>query len=133
MAAPQKYPTAHAQLRELAEMALLDGMPFDTFWQMAVRPGLPAVTWATPEDRRPAGCVVWPRDTFDRNCSIGATLESRDTWRRAYEGCAPTRAERALLVLRPGLEALAEVSGERAAAELGDRGLPPRVAVASAA
>jgi hypothetical protein len=130
MAARMKYPTAHHQLRELAEMALLEGTPFEVFWADAIRPGLPAITWATPLERRPGGCVVWPRDTFDRNCSIGATLDARDTWRRAYEGCAPTRSERALDQLRPVWEAMADVAERRAEV---DRGLPSVVAVASAA
>lgn len=106
MAAPQKYPTPHQQLRELAEMALLEGTTFDCFWERAMRPGQPPVTWATEPDRRPGGCVVWPRDTFDRNVSIAATLEARDGWRRAYEGVAPTRSERALLRLAPWFDAL---------------------------
>lgn len=130
MAAPQKYPTAHLQLRELAELALLDGTPFDVFWERAVRPGRSPVTWASspPPDevaRILNECVIWPRDTFDRNVSMVAILDSREAWRRAYEGVPPTRFERALIVLAPVIARLG-------AAEP-DRGLPGRSAVPSAA
>lgn len=107
MAAPAKYPAPHEQLLALARRARLEGLAFEEFWERAVRPGRPAVTWATPIERRPAGCVVWPRDTRDRNVSISATLDAMSGWRRAYLGLPAPRAEAALLRLRPLLDAIA--------------------------
>lgn len=103
MAAPPKYPTPHAQLLALAYEARAEGLDFEDFWERAVRPGLPAVTVGTPERRRPAGCVLWQRDTFDRNNARDAMEEAKEGWRRAYEGAPPTRAEMALIMLGPDL------------------------------
>lgn len=118
MAARAKYPASHEQLFALARKAKTRGLSFDEFWQLAVRPDQPAVTWATPAEERPRGCVVWPRDTQDRNISIAATKGAREGWLRAYQGLPPSRHEAALNVLRPGLAALATVGAERASAEL---------------
>jgi len=87
-------------------MAMLDGTPFEEFWRRAVRPGCPPVTWGTPIEKRPAGCVVWPRDTDDRKLYRDVTEDCKDGWRRAYEGVAPTPGEHALLRLAPWFEAL---------------------------
>lgn len=108
MAARQQYPTPHEQLRDLAIIARAEGLPFDVFWQRATLPGEKPVTWATPERERPDGCVIWPRDTTDRNMNreIVASKEVREGWRRAYEGWAPTRADRALTALAPGMSRL---------------------------
>lgn len=113
MAARAKYPASHEQLSALARLARLEGLSFEEFWARAVRPEERPVTWASAPGDRPGGCVVWPRDTTDRNISIAATLGARDGWRRAYEGLTPTRQEAALSVIRPALEALAEVAEER--------------------
>lgn len=118
MAARTKYPEPHRQLLALATRARTEGLAFDAFWERARRPGRPPVTWATAEEDRPRGCVIWPRDTTDRNISIAATDGARDGWRRAYEGIRAPRKEEALNVLRPGLEALEAVSAERAELEL---------------
>lgn len=110
MAAPARYPTPHAQLLRLAEDAKREGIPFEEFWDRAVRPGLPPVTYYQPEAERLKGCVVWPRDSVDRNLARAATEDSREGWRRAYEGVEPTRSERALIVLSP---LLAMIEGAR--------------------
>lgn len=103
MAAPPKYPTPHAQLLALAREAREAGVEFEAFWLRAVRPGLSAVTVATPPHRRPEGCVLWQRDTFDRNNARDAMEEAKEGWRRAYEGLPPSRAEMALIMLGPEL------------------------------
>lgn len=126
MAARVKYPPPHEQLLQLARWAKWAGLSFEGFWADAVRPGRPAVTWAWPEEKRPDGCVVWPRDTTDRNISIAATLGAKDGWRRAYSGIEASRGDRAIERLRPVLEAVAA----RAAAE--DRPEPALRAVTAA-
>lgn len=113
MAARAKYPPPHEQLLLCAQWARWADMTFEEFWAEAVRPGKPAVTWAMPEDRRPANCIIWPRDTADRNISIAATLGAMDGWRRAYERIPPSKGDRAIERLRPLLDGLAaRVSAE---------------------
>lgn len=109
MAARAKYPATHEQLFALAEQARLAGVPFEEWWEEAVRPGQPAVTWNTPEPLRPYGAVVWSNDTGDRNLSIAVTLGAREGWRRAYNRLPPSRGEEALKRLRPVLEVLTDV------------------------
>lgn len=106
MAARQRYPAVHDQLRELALAARAEGLAFEAFWLRAVRPGLPPVTWRTPAPARPAGCVVWPNDTFDRRCVMDATLDAvtESAWRAAYLRVPATRRESALRLLAPVLE-----------------------------
>lgn len=101
--APALYESPQCQLRRLAEEALRGAVPFDEFWAAAVLPSGPLVT----RHRRnpPSGCVIWPRDTFDRRNSITAILDTREAWRRAYEGWDPTPGERALAMLGPVLTA----------------------------
>lgn len=108
MAARQKYPTAHDQLRVLAVTARAEGLSFECFWERAVRPGRPPVTWRTPPARRPEGCVVWPNDTFDRQTSVGATLDPvvRSGWERSYLQLDPLPADRAFAILAPLFEAM---------------------------
>lgn len=118
MAARAKYPAPHEQLSALAREARLAGISFDEFWEEAIRPGQSPVTWQTPEDLRPYGAVIWPRDTTDRNISIAATLGAREGWKRAYDRLPPHKGEKALARLRPGLEALAEVSELRSEGEI---------------
>ena len=118
MAAKAKYPPAHEQLFALAKKARARGLSFDDFWAEARRPEVPPVTWATDAKDRPRGAVVWPRDTTDRNISIAATDGAKDGWKRAYEKLPPLKHERALVTLRPGLEALDLVAAERQEAEL---------------
>lgn len=112
MAAQQRYPSVHEQLRTLAVPARAQGVSFEVWWCGAVRPGSPPVTWRTPADRRPAGCVVWPNDTFDRKCVMEATLDPVvvDGWRRAYELVPATRRDAALRLLAPVLEQAARRS-----------------------
>ena len=111
MPAPQKNPPAHEQLFTLAVLARREGRSFEDFWRLAVRPGEPAVTWATPAHGRPARCIVWPRDTRDRQLSRAATNEAKEGWRRAYEGEPPSGPEKALALLAPLFE-MAEHGGE---------------------
>lgn len=103
MAARQKYPTAHEQLLVLAVAARRVEVPFDVFWLEAIRPGLPPVTWRTPEGKRPGGCVVWPNDTDDRALARGVfnDEEVREGWRLAYERRPPRRRDTALAILLP--------------------------------
>lgn len=78
-----------------------EGLGFEDFWTRALRPGRALVTrhWSDlPDD-----CVVWPRDTFDRQNAMAAIYETRDGWRRAYEGENPTRQELALSAIGPVL------------------------------
>ena len=103
MPAPALYESPQCQLRRLAEEARLYDVPFDEFWAAAVLPPGPLVT--RHRKHPPSGCVIWPRDTFDRRNSIEAILTTRDTWRRAYEGLPPTPGERALAMLGPVLTA----------------------------
>lgn len=110
MAARARYPSTHEQLLDLAIRALGEGLPFVAFWDRAVRPGRAPVTWGTDRDRRPYGCVIWPRDTVDRNLSREVTMSAavRQCWERAYLGLAPTRGDLAIQALAPALVALAE-------------------------
>lgn len=112
MAARPRYPSAHEQLLVLALEARASGASFDVFWKRALRPGRAPVTWAVPAEVRPAGCIVWPRDTKDRNVSRDVTCsrEVREGWRRAYEGVPPTRADVALQALSPVFLPLEQVS-----------------------
>lgn len=121
MAAPARYPTSHAQLRALAEEARREGVPFEDFWDRAVRPDQPPVTYYKPECERPADCVVWPRDTTDRNLARAATEDAKEGWRRAYLNLPAPSSERALTILSPILD------------ELERRGLESGSAVPSAA
>lgn len=126
MAAPRKYPPPHEQLLWLAKAALKRSEPFDFFWLEAVRPGQPAITWATAPADRPFGCVVWPRDTFDRNNCIAATVDEnvREGWRRAYEGAPPTVQEAALIRIGPSISRIIEVSAEIEALPTADEPVP---------
>jgi hypothetical protein len=115
VAARARYPSAHEQLLGLAVVAREEGLAFAAFWARAVRPSKPPVTWQTPEERRPYGCVVWPRDTTDRNAARAVTdsAEVRSGWMRAYEGWAPTRGDLALQTLAPWLQLVPEEDVER--------------------
>lgn len=112
MTAHARYPPTHEQLLELAREAKREGLSFAAFWQRAMRPGRTAVTWAVAPERRPEGCVIWPRDTTDRNISIAATLGAREGWRRSYQGLPPTRTEAALARLQPMLAELATATAD---------------------
>lgn len=82
---PHQYPTAWVQLRELAVDARLRGCAFDEFWEAAVRPGLPPLTWRKPDDWLP-GTVVWANDAKIRQDDRAAILATRAQWERAYYG-----------------------------------------------
>ena len=102
MPAPARYASPHVQLRLLAEAALQDGVDFEEFWEQALRLGKPLVT--RHKANPPADCVIWPRDTFDRQNARKAILETREGWRRAYDGEPPLIPELALQALGPALE-----------------------------
>jgi hypothetical protein len=107
VAARLRYPTAYAQLRAIAEDARGRGVPFEVFWDEAIRPGRRAVTWKTPPEERPPGAVVWPADSFDRACARAALDDPVVVaeWRSAYAG-EPSPRGAALLVLAAWLDAL---------------------------
>lgn len=111
MPARQKYPSPPEQLLELAKRAKLEGKTFDEFWEAAMPPLVKVpikekgevVGWKTEDDgspmERPArrlprvddedppeGAVLWPGDTFDRNCWYRAIVWGKDSWKRTYEG-----------------------------------------------
>lgn len=119
MAARTKYPPVPVQLTRLVGPARARGLSFEEFWQEAVRPGLPPVTWRTPPARRPEGCVVWPNDTDDRANAreVHADPNVIDGWRRAYEEKPPRRRDTALRLLAPLIDGQA-VTGYEA-----DRGV----------
>lgn len=100
MAARRKYPTPHEQLGVLMLEARREGVSFTVFWRTAVRPGLTPVVWRTPEERRPAGCVVWSNDTAIRAADreVYEDERVRAGWRRAYER-TPLRRDLALPAL----------------------------------
>lgn len=106
MPAPAKYPVPHEQLYALAVVARRKGVDFDDFWEEAIRPGLPAVTWAKAEELRPVGAVVWPSDTADRAIAVAATIGARVGWRRAYDKLPLKPREAALERIRPVLEGI---------------------------
>ena len=100
--APARYDSPHVQLRRLAEAALVEGLDFESFWERALRVGKPLVT--RHRTCPPGDCVIWPRDTFDRQNARLAILETREAWRSAYEGLPPRREELALQALGPALD-----------------------------
>lgn len=111
MAARMKYAPAHSQMLDLAVVARREGLSFDEFWVRAVRPGRSPVTVGTEDP--PRGAIRWPRDSGDRAVAITATNAARDGWRRAYEGLEPSGPERALALLSPWIDRLAETAGGR--------------------
>jgi hypothetical protein len=87
VAARQVYTPVQVQLRQLAVEARREGVDFEAFWQRAVRPGLPPVTFRTPPERVPAGAVRFPNDTLDRTIAQAVHADPRviEGWRCAYE------------------------------------------------
>lgn len=86
-------------MRLLALRARRLDVPFDEWWEAAVRPGRPPMMMSTPLEERPAGCVLWPTDSADRNLWRAATDEARGGWRRAYANDTPSPAEQGLIML----------------------------------
>ena len=109
--APARYDPPHVQLRRLAEAALCDGLDFETFWERALRIGKPLVT--RHRESPPDDCVIWPRDTFDRQNARLAILETRWAWESAYEGWKATEAELALQALGPALDGFGTLADVR--------------------
>lgn len=111
VAAPAKYPTPSEQLLDLARDARARGVLFEIFWEVTVRPNLPPITTRMPDEARPPGAIVWPGDTWDRKVWQYGIYQSKEGWRRAYEGEPPTPKEQALAMLSPVL-ALIEKRGD---------------------
>jgi hypothetical protein len=109
--AAERYESPHRQLRRLAEDARREGLDFTEFWDQVIRPDRPLVTRHRPDP--PTDCVIWPRDTFDRQNARKAIMETREAWRRAYEGETPTRGDLALQALGPALNGLTPEAGLR--------------------
>jgi hypothetical protein len=96
VAAPQKFPAVHEQLRELALEARREGLSFDEFWQRAVRPGrYPVLTWrhvgrpaSWVGEWPPLDTVRWPNDTHDRQIALEVHRDPVvvKAWRAAYYG-----------------------------------------------
>ena len=61
------------------------GESFDDAWDRIVRPDRPLVTRHRDPAELPDDCVIWQRDTFDRQVSRTAILETRDGWQAAWE------------------------------------------------
>lgn len=99
MAAAARYPSPPEQMVALALQAREQGVPFEEWWETAVRPKRPPVKTSTPLPERPAGCVLWPSDSAARNEWRAATDGVRDHWGRAYDGLPQTPAEKALMTL----------------------------------
>lgn len=93
----------------LAIQARRLGVPFDEWWEAAVRPGLPPMMMSTPDGELPPGCVLWPTDSADRNRWRAATDEAREGWMRAYEKASPLPPERALIRLMKADDPLARL------------------------
>jgi len=97
--APQRYAAPHEQILVLAIEARREGVPFEEFWQRAVRPNSTEKLITTKTVEPPPDAVVWPYDSADRNLAIGATAAVKENWRRAYERQEPTRGELAFAAL----------------------------------
>lgn len=105
------YLPPHTQLGTLMVAARRRGLSFEDFWTEAIREGEPLVmvTHSSP----PAGAVRWPTDRNDRVTWLGAILDAKEGWRRAYDREQPTASERALLYLGDEIGALAVVAERR--------------------
>lgn len=96
MPAIAQYPTAWSQMHDLAAAAREAAVPFADFWEAAMRPGRPPITWRVPEEKRPADAVVWPNDTQTRKDDQAAMNATRAGWARAYAGMSQLPREAAL-------------------------------------
>lgn len=56
----------------------------------------------------PFGQIGWPHTSADRLADYTAIAETREGWRRTYEGLTPTQAERAFTHLATALETATE-------------------------
>lgn len=108
MAPAPTYETPARQMVALARDARARGLSFDEWWTEAVRPGRAMVLTTSPRAKRPAGCVLWPSDSYEARVWREATHAAKDGWRRAYEQMEPSAGERALMVLGPHLSALGD-------------------------
>ena len=97
MAPPVVYEQPHEQLLRLAVAARERGLSFEVFWREALNVG-GDIVYVTDENP-PPGAVRWPTDGRERIPWRRSMLETRETWRRAYEGEPPTRREHAVRLL----------------------------------
>lgn len=107
MGAPKRYPVAHTeQLFLLAVRAREAGLDFELFWLEAIRPGQKPITWAVPEQHRPLGCVVWPRDTEDRETARRSVMDPavKEAWRAAYMREPERSVDRAVRIVLAAFE-----------------------------
>lgn len=131
MPAIAQYPTAWAQMSDLAAAAKRRGLSFEEFWAGAVRPGRPPITWRVPEGKRPDGAVVWANDTQTRKDDQAAVNQTRDGWERAYLRAPQLKREEALPRLLSLFDRAATLRAAEAVTE--DRGPTGGEAVLSAA
>jgi hypothetical protein len=106
VAARLVYEPPHRQLLRLAADARREGLSFDAFWARAI-PNVRVITWKTPPEERPPGCVLWPADSFDRQCARAVYEDPvvEEEWRRCWDG-ETSRNGAALLMLASWLEAI---------------------------
>lgn len=91
MAPPRLYAPPNEQLVGLLLEARAGGLSFDEAWQRAVRPGRRTVMTNAADP--PAGAVLWPTDSRDREAWRRAIVEMKDGFRRAYERRPATQRE----------------------------------------
>lgn len=116
MAARRKYSSPAEQMGRLARVARGKGLSFDDWWAESVKPGGKLISSTCPAWKHTPGCVIWPSDSQDSIIWREATAAAKDGWRRAYELMEPTRGEKALTVLGPLLDQLADPGVELIAA-----------------
>jgi len=91
VAPPRRYPPPTEQLVLLLMEAREEGLSFEVAWARAMRPGLRLVM--TNAEDPPAGAVLWPTDSRDREAWRKAIVGTKDAFRRAYLRRPPTRRE----------------------------------------
>lgn len=108
MAPPTKFPPVEAQLVELLRACQRDGLPFEDAWREVVHPARRLIL--TTDANPPPRALRWPSDREARAVAREAIYGAREGIRRAYERRAATRAEFALVRLRPVLGVLTDAS-----------------------
>jgi hypothetical protein len=64
-------------MTDLARVARRRGISSEHRWSEAVRPGQRPITTATPPEKRPHGCVLWPSNSADNRAWRIATDETK--------------------------------------------------------
>jgi hypothetical protein len=96
VAPPRRHRDPLEQVRELLTAARDAGVAFEKAWEATVeRRPMVLVTDRCP----PADVVHWPTDGDERRAAMAALAETREVWRRAYEGEPAGAADRAVLAL----------------------------------